>query len=87
MRRYEQAVQAGKRSWSLNRNWPHGLRYIVSGLAQLGRIEEARAALAELRLIDANLKVSAAILQRNWPPGAAVDHILEGLRRAGMPEE
>jgi adenylate cyclase len=87
MRRYEQAVQAGKRSWSLNRNWPHGLRYIVSGLAQLGRIEEARAALAELRLIDANLKVSAAILQRNWPPGAAVDHILEGLRKAGMPEE
>ena len=26
MRRYEKAVEAGKRSWSLNRNWPHGLR-------------------------------------------------------------
>src|SRR6516162_1411905 len=41
LRRYQQAVEAGRRSWSLNRNWPIGLRYVVAGLAQLGRIEEA----------------------------------------------
>jgi adenylate cyclase len=86
MRHYEQAVEAGRRSWSLNRNWPHGLRYVVAGLAQLGRIEEAQTALARLKLMDANLEVSASVLRRNYPP-AALDHILEGLRKAGMPEE
>jgi len=35
----------------LNRNWPAGLRYVVAGLAQLGRMEEAEAALEELRLL------------------------------------
>ena len=55
MRHYEEAVAAGRRSWSLNRNWPAGQRYVVAGLAQLGRMEEAQAELAELMLMDANL--------------------------------
>src|SRR5262249_20190563 len=41
---YQQAIEIGRRSWTLNRNWPVGLRYVVAGLAQLGRIEEAQAA-------------------------------------------
>lgn len=84
LRHYAEAVEAGRRSWSLNRHWPHGLRYVVAGLAQLGRIEEARAALAELRLMDANLGYSAAVLRRVYTDPAAVDHILEGLRKAGF---
>ena len=35
MRHYQEAVEAGRRSWSLNRNYPHGLRYVVAGFAQL----------------------------------------------------
>jgi adenylate cyclase len=81
---YAEAVEAGRRSWSLNRNWPHGLRYVVAGLAQLGRIEAARAALAELKLMDANLEYSAAVLRRAYTDLAAIDHILEGLRKAGF---
>jgi tetratricopeptide (TPR) repeat protein len=84
MRHYAEAVEAGRRSWSLNRNWPHGLRYVVAGLAQLDRIEEAQAALNQLKLSDANLEVSAGVLRRVYPDPAAVDHILEGLRKAGM---
>jgi adenylate cyclase len=87
MRHYEEAVEAGRRSWSLNRNWPHGLRYVVAGLAQLGRIEEAQAALAELKLMDPNLEFSASMLRPTWPNPADVDHLLDGLRKAGMPEE
>jgi hypothetical protein len=60
------------------------LRYVVAGLAQLGRIEEARAALAQLKLMDANLEYSAAVLRRVYTDPAAVDHILEGLRKAGF---
>ena len=84
MRHYKEAVEAGRRSWSLNRNWPHGLRYVVAGLAQLGRIEEAQAALAELKLMDANLESSARVLRRNWTDPGDVDHLLEGLRKAGF---
>ena len=84
MRHYEEAVETGRRSWSLNRNWPHGLRYVVAGLAQLDKIEEAQAALAELKLMDANLEFSASVFRRNWPDPADVDHILEGLRKAGF---
>jgi adenylate cyclase len=84
MRHYAEAVEAGRRSWSLNRNWPHGLRYVVAGLAQLGRIGEAQAALAQLKLMDANLEFSASVFRRNWPNPADVDHLLEGLRKAGF---
>jgi adenylate cyclase len=84
MRHYAEAVEAGRRSWSLNRNWPHGLRYVVAGLAQLGRIEEAQAALADLKLMDANLEYSASVFRRNWPDPADIDHLLDGLRKAGF---
>jgi adenylate cyclase len=84
MRRYQEAVEAGRRSWSLNRNYPHGLRYVVAGLAQLGRIEEAQPALAELKRMDPNLEFSASVFRRNWPDPADVDHLLDGLRKAGM---
>jgi tetratricopeptide (TPR) repeat protein len=84
MRHYAKAVEAGRRSWSLNRNWPHGLRYVVAGFAQLNRIAEAQAALAELKLMDANLEFTASVLRRNWPDPADVDHLLDGLRKAGF---
>jgi len=69
LRQYGEAVEFGRRSWSLNRNWPHGLRYVVAGLAQLGKIEEAQAALTELKfkLMDADLASSAATLHRYSP--------------------
>ena len=42
LRHYSQAVEIGRRSWTLNRNYITGLTYVVAGLAQLGRIEEAK---------------------------------------------
>jgi adenylate cyclase len=48
LRHYSQAVEIGRRSWTLNNSYITGLTYVVAGLAQLGRIEEARAALADL---------------------------------------
>jgi TolB-like protein len=84
MRHYAEAVEAGRRSWSLNRNWPAGLRYVVAGLAQLGRIEEAKVALPQLKLLDGNLEFSVSMLRRNWSNPADLDHILDGLRKAGF---
>jgi adenylate cyclase len=81
---YAQAVEIGRRSWTLNRNWPAGLTYVVAGLAQLGRIGEAQAALADLKRLDPNLSFAQATLQRLYADKAAVDHILSGLRKAGF---
>lgn len=57
---------------------------MVAGLAQLGKFDEAQTALAELRQMDANLDSAAAVLRRVYPDPAAVEHILDGLRKAGF---
>jgi adenylate cyclase len=84
LRHYNEAVEIGRRAWGLNRNWPAGLRYVVAGLGQLGRIEEAQAALAELRALDSDLAFVEGILTRLYSARAGVDHFLEGLRKAGL---
>jgi adenylate cyclase len=81
---YDQAIEIGRRSWTLNRNWPAGLRYVVAGLAELGRVEEAQAPLAELRRLNANLAFVEGNLQRLFTDRASVDHIVSGLRKAGF---
>jgi adenylate cyclase len=88
LRDYEQAVEIGRRSWTLNRNWPTGLTYVVAGLAQLGQMDEARAALIRYRELR---PIGLAGWERNarrlFTDAAAVAHILDGLRKAGLPEE
>ena len=87
LRHYEQAVEIGRRAWALNPNWPGGLRYVVAGLGQLGRIEEAETALAELKAHDPGLARVRGLLTRFYRSREGVDHLLDGLRKAGMPEE
>jgi len=79
---YGRAIDAGRRSWTLNRNWPWGLTYVVAGLGQLGRIEEAQAALTDLRQILPTLSVARDRLLYKDP--TALDHIVAGLRKAGL---
>jgi adenylate cyclase len=86
LRHYTEAVEIGRRSWTLNRNWPIGLTYVVAALAQLGQVEEAQAALADLKGLDPNLSLVQATLQRLYQDQAGIDHLVEGLRKAGMPE-
>ena len=74
-------------AWALNPNWPAGLRYVVAGLGQLGRIEEAETALAELKAHDPGLARVEHLLVRFYQSREGVDHLLDGLRKAGMPEE
>jgi adenylate cyclase len=84
MRHYREAVDAGRRSWALNRNWPAGLTYVVAGLAQQGRTDEAEAALADLRTLDPNFSFVRTTLRRLYTDPAGIDHILDGLRKAGF---
>src|SRR5262249_22579826 len=80
---YHEAVEAGRRSWTLNRSWTVGLRYVVAGLGQLGRLEEAAAALAELQRIE-DLAYVIGVFRLYYQQPEDVDHFIEGLRKAGM---
>jgi hypothetical protein len=60
---------------------------VVAGLGQLGRIEEAQTALAELKAHNPNLADVETIMRRFYRGREGVDHLLDGLRKAGMPEE
>jgi len=84
---YAEAIEFGLRSWTLDHNWPAGLRYAVAGFAQLGRSAEAKAALTDLLQLDPSLSYVESILQRTYKDAMAIQHILDGLRKAGMPEE
>jgi tetratricopeptide (TPR) repeat protein len=82
---HEKAVEIGRRSWSLNRNWPTGLTYVVAGLGQLGRVDEARAALITYQgLRPTNLGSWERLARRLFTDQTAVDHIVDGLRKAGL---
>jgi len=84
LRQYAQAVEIGRRAWALNQSWPAGLRYVVAGLGQLGQIEEAQTALADLKTLDSSLDFVEDILTRVYSDRLGVDHFLEGLRKAGF---
>jgi tetratricopeptide (TPR) repeat protein len=84
LRHYSQAVETARRSLTLNRNYITSLTYIVAGLAQLGRIEEAKAAMSDLKQLDPNLAAARTTMERLYQNQAGVDHLLEGLRKAGF---
>ena len=80
---YAQAVETGRRSWALNRNYFTGLTYVIAGLAQLGKDEEARAALSGLGELDPKLTAARTTVQL-YKTQAGIDHLLEGLQKAGF---
>jgi hypothetical protein len=60
------------------------LRYVVAGLGQLGRIEEAQAALAELKRFYPDLAHVEELFTPLYEYQAGLDHFLQGLRKAGF---
>jgi len=83
LRHYSQAVEIGRRSWTLNRNYITGLTYVVAGLTQVGRMEDARAVLADLKQRDPKLAALRTTLEL-YEDRAGADHLLAGLRKAGF---
>ncbi len=86
MGRYQEAVDAGRKSWEMNRNWPSGLRYVVAALGQLGRMNEAKEALIDLMQFDGSVSSVRVRLQRLYQTKQGLNSILAGLSKAGMPD-
>ena len=89
---YEQAVAWCRRSNEANRNYPRPHFWLGVALAQLGRLDEARSAVKAALALDPGFAVSrfrANVAARSNDPTylARLEPILDGLRKAGLPEE
>jgi tetratricopeptide (TPR) repeat protein len=90
LRADEEAVAWLGRSIESDRNWPLAHFFLAAALANLGRLEEARAA------TQAGLALDPTFTIRRFQLGAASDnprfmssreHFYAGMRKAGIPEQ
>ena len=81
LRRYDEALEA---NWKLGPNldaWQ--IERIAACFAQLGRIEEAHKQSAKVLRLDPNFGIAKEM--PNYMHQADVEHLAEGLRKAGLP--
>lgn len=82
--RYAEAVKWARQSAQVRSGFHSGQRLLCASLAQMGQIEEARAAMSTLRQLQPNLSV-ASVQAFPYAPGPLA-HLLDGLRKAGLPK-
>jgi TolB-like protein/class 3 adenylate cyclase len=88
---YEQAGEWLRRAIEANRNYPQGHLFLAAALAQLGRLDEARSAVKAGLALNPTFALSRArttwtAMSDNPTYLASVEPVLEGLRKAGLPE-
>lgn len=85
-RRYEEAEAAFERAVTINPGWPWAHLILAATQAALGKIEEAKVEVAAAQEISPALTLRHA--PKAWPAKdpADIDHLLEMLSRAGLPE-
>ena len=87
--RDEEAVAGHRRSIQDNRNYPLAHFFLAAALGLLGRLDEARAAAQAGLALDPSFTIRrfrGAALSDNPIYLAQRDRVLEGLRKAGVPE-
>jgi tetratricopeptide (TPR) repeat protein len=89
---YEQAVAWYRRAIEANQNYPLGYFGLAAALAQLNRLDQARSAVKAGLALNPNFSISRA--RALWTAIAddptylaGLDPILEGMRKAGLPEQ
>jgi len=81
--RYPEAVEHARKALQLRSTFTAGYRIHIASLAQAGRIDEARAALARLK--ETLPELSIAWIEKNVPYTAnAMPKFLDGMRKAGL---
>jgi adenylate cyclase len=83
LRRFDEAIVAGKKALRQNPFWVATYHCLASAFAHLGRDAEARDAAARVLKIDPAFTISAFIA-RGGRSNAKL--LIEGLRKAGLPE-
>jgi adenylate cyclase len=83
LRRFEEAIVAGKKALRQNPFFSPGHRSLASAFAHLGRDAEAREMAARMLEVDPTFTISSWIA-RGGQSNAKL--LIEGLRKAGLPE-
>ena len=85
--RYEQARELATRSLAIYDGWDTTWRILAAAQAHLGQLDEARTAVH--RLLELAPNVTVAGLRERWPlrNREVLETILEGLGRAGLPDQ
>jgi adenylate cyclase len=84
--RPDQALDLAKRSVALYPEWDTSYWVLVPAYAQLGRMADARAALAKLVSLSPGFMTSGVRERLPVRNPASLDMILDGFRKAGLPE-
>ena len=84
LRRFDEAIIAGKKALRHNPCYPGPYRCLASAFAHLGRDAEAREAAARMLEIDPAFTISAWIARSQLSKNAKL--MIEGFRKAGLPE-
>jgi TolB-like protein/class 3 adenylate cyclase/Tfp pilus assembly protein PilF len=81
--RYQEAITFGRKAVQQRAGFSGGHRIYVAGLAQAGHVEEARAALDQLKRLEPELSV--AWMEENIPyKPQTMAKLIAGLRKAGL---
>ena len=80
---YEKALQVARLSVQRAPHYPIGQRSLANALAQLGRMEEAREALAAFLALSPNYNDETARRSAVFRRESDYEHYVEGLRKAG----
>jgi tetratricopeptide (TPR) repeat protein len=86
----DEAVGLLRQSIESNRNFPRAHFYLGAALAHLGQTEDARAAIQEGRALDPSYTVKHHVdfaISKNQVYLAQRERVLDGMRKAGLPEE
>ena len=87
LKEYVQALPLLRESVSRSPNLRNGHALLAATYAQIGKLEEARAAVAEVMRIEPNYTIGGTtrVLVRFKNPDDD-QHYFDGLRKAGLPE-
>jgi adenylate cyclase len=87
LQEYAAAIEVAKRAIRAYPDFQHPYRWLAAALGQLDRIEEAKGALEKAMAIVPGSFQARVRWRVPWMRPEDHAHMLEGLRKAGMPEE
>jgi hypothetical protein len=85
--RYEAAAENFQKATERNPNvpWPH--RALISVYGHLGQIDDAEWEIEELAVLGYEITLDSARQTERFTLSAHMEHFLDGLRKAGVPEK
>ncbi len=83
LRRYTEAARALERATALR---PYATRYLAACYAQMDRMAEARALAADALRLDPGFTLRAWAEVEPYQSSTNLEHMIEGMRKAGLPD-